>query len=326
MSPALAFIPSPSRGVLHLGPLPLHMYGLMLAIGVLVAARIAEWRWARMGKDPAVIGEMGLWVVIAGVIGARVYHLFTGYDWTRGGIAGTVKIWQGGLSIWGAVAGGGLAVLVLARRRRLDSLALADAIGPGVAVAQAIGRWGNWWNQELFGKPTTVPWALKIDLAHRPAGYTSYSTFQPTFLYESLWCLAIFGVVLWAERRFRFRRGQSFALYVAMYTAFRVWMEDLRIDKATKILGGLRFNGLLSAVLCVLAIVWFVWLGRHTGPSPIWSHASGRAGDEVAGGEIGLAPAAVPDAGADDGDPVEGTVRPSGVPPGPALDEGGAAD
>jgi prolipoprotein diacylglyceryl transferase len=259
---ALGFIPSPSKGILHLGPLPLHAYGLCLAIGVLVAAAIAERRWEARGGRPGTIGEIGVIVVVAGVLGARVYHLFTGYDWHHGGIVGTIKIWQGGLSIWGAVAGGALAVVIVSRRRRLPTLALLDAIAPGVVVAQAIGRWGNYFNQELFGRPTRLPWGLEIDLAHRPAQYAAFKTFHPIFLYESLWCLAIAGLLLWSERRFRFRPGQTIALYVALYTFGRFFFELMRSDPATDVFG-VRFNALLSAVLCVGAATWFVALWRR---------------------------------------------------------------
>ena len=262
----LAYIPSPEHGIYYVGPLPLHMYGLMLAIGVLVAAWISEKRWEAAGHDPKEIGQIAVPVIIGGVIGARVYHLFTGYKWSQGGIVGTVEIWKGGLSIWGAVLGGAIAVLVMARRHKLDVLALMDAIAPGVVVAQAIGRWGNYFNQELFGRPTTLPWALKIDPAHRPVGYEKYATFHPTFLYESLWCLLVFGILIWSEKHFRFKRGQTFALYIALYTFGRVWFEALRVDEASKIFG-IRFNLLLSAVLCVFGIVWFVYLGRR--PQPI---------------------------------------------------------
>src|SRR5436190_7402657 len=211
-----AFIPSPARGILHIGPIQLHAYGLMLAIAVLVAAKIADVRWRRSGHNPKVIAEIAVPVVIAGVIGARIYHLFTGYKWDQDGIVGAFEIWHGGLSIWGAVAGGLLMVVYLARRRHLDTLALLDAIGPAVVVAQAIGRWGNYFNQELFGRPTRLPWGLEIDLKHRPARYVNFETFHPTFLYESLWCLVIFGLLIWAERRYKFVAGQTFALYVAL--------------------------------------------------------------------------------------------------------------
>jgi prolipoprotein diacylglyceryl transferase len=273
LTPLAGYIPSPAHGIVNVGPLPLHAYGLMLALGVLAAAKISEVRWRRMGGDPKVIAEIAVPVVIAGVVGARLYHLFTGYKWSEGGVIGAFEIWKGGLSIWGAVAGGLIAVIVMARIKHVDVLMLMDAIGPAVAVAQAIGRWGNWFNQELFGRPTTLPWGLEIDRAHRPPGYTQYATFQPTFLYESLWCLLVFGTIVWTERRFGLRRGQAFALYVAMYTFGRIWFEALRIDEATRIFG-IRFNLLLSVVLCVGSTIWFVWLGRRpayppTEPAPI---------------------------------------------------------
>jgi prolipoprotein diacylglyceryl transferase len=264
----VAFIPSPKHGIVHIGPLPLHAYGLMLAIGVLVAARVAEKRWIRTGRDPKEFSAIVVPVVIAGVIGARVYHLFTGYNWSAGGFVGAFEIWKGGLSIWGAVGGGLIAVVVLARRRHLDTLLLMDVIAPGVVLAQAIGRWGNYFNQELFGRPTTLPWGLEIDVAHRPPGYLRYATFHPTFLYESLWCLLVFGTIVFVERRYPLKRGQVFALYVAMYTFGRIWFEWLRIDDATRIFG-IRFNLLLSIVLCILGTVWFVWLGRREDASPL---------------------------------------------------------
>jgi prolipoprotein diacylglyceryl transferase len=258
----VGYIPSPPHGIIYLGPIPLHAYGLMLALGVLAAAYVAEKRWAAKGHDPKEIGQLAVPVVIAGVIGARVYHLFTGYKWSEGGVVGAFEIWKGGLSIWGAVVGGLIAVIIVGRRRHMNVLELMDAIAPGVVLAQAIGRWGNYFNQELFGRPSTLPWALEIDRAHRPAGYERYATFQPTFLYESLWCLLVFGVLLWAEKRFRFRNGQTFALYVALYTFGRIWFEALRVDEATRIFG-VRFNLLLSIALCVGSTIWFVWLARH---------------------------------------------------------------
>jgi phosphatidylglycerol---prolipoprotein diacylglyceryl transferase len=258
----LAFIPSPEHGIVHIGPIPLHAYGLMLAIGVLTATKVAEKRWIRAGRDAREFGQIVVPVVIAGVVGARIYHLFTGYKWSESGIVGTVEIWKGGLSIWGAVGGGLIAVLFLARRHRLEPLLLMDAIAPGIVLAQAIGRWGNYFNQELFGRPTGLPWGLEIDAAHRPAGYTQYATFHPTFLYESLWCLLVFATLLAVERRFALKRGQVFALYVGMYTLGRIWFEALRIDAATRIFG-VRFNLLLSIALSVFGFAWFIWLGRH---------------------------------------------------------------
>ena len=270
----LAFIPSPKDGIVHIGPVPLHAYGLMLAIGVLAAVKVAETRWVRTGRDAKDFNAIVIPVVIAGVVGARIYHLFTGYNWSAGGIVGTVEIWKGGLSIWGAVGAGAIAVVVLARRRHLDALLLMDVIAPGVVLAQAVGRWGNYFNQELFGRPTRLPWGLEIDLAHRPPGFTQYATFHPTFLYESLWCLIVFGTLLYVERSFRLKQGQVFALYIAMYTFGRTWFESLRIDNATRIFG-VRFNLLLSIVLCIFGVVWFIWLGRRA--DAVDSELSARA-------------------------------------------------
>lgn len=261
----LASIPSPKNGVVHIGPLPLHAYGLMLAVGVVVGVRLSEPRATRRGFKEGTISELATWLVVGGVIGARVYHLFTGYKWNQKGLAGTVKIWEGGLSIWGAVLGGAVALLILARKRNLDALLLCDAMGPAVAVAQGIGRWGNWFNQELFGRPTSLPWGLEIDFAHRPIGYEKSTTFHPTFLYESLWCFTLFAIIVLLERRrggAGLKRGQSFALYIALYTFERFWMELLRVDDASRLFG-VRFNALLSAVLFVLSTLWFIRLGRR---------------------------------------------------------------
>ncbi|HEX5095468.1 MAG TPA: prolipoprotein diacylglyceryl transferase [Acidimicrobiia bacterium] len=253
----LAYIPSPEHGVIDVGPLQLHMYGLMLAIGILVAGWIAQKRWRAWGYPENTITEIAIPVVIGGVLGARIYHLFTGYSWDSGGIVGALKIWEGGLSIWGAVGGGFIAALVMARVKHVDTLALMDALAPGVVIAQAIGRWGNWFNQELYGRPTKLPWGLEID--NPPARYAQYKTFHPTFLYESLWCLAVFAVLVWAERRFRVKRGQTFAGYIALYTFGRIFFEAMRSDPASRILG-VRFNLLLSALLCVFgAILWVVY-------------------------------------------------------------------
>lgn len=257
----LAYIPSPDQSAIHLGPLQVRAYGLMIAVGVLAATKIAAVRWKSHGGDPKLIGEIAVPLLVGGVIGARIYHLFTGYNWSRDGIDGAFEIWRGGLSIWGAVAGGGIALVIVARIKHLDALALADAIAPGVAIAQAIGRLGNWFNQELFGRPTRLPWALEIDLAHRPRGYTQFALFHPTFLYEALWCLVIFVTITAVERLVVLRRGQAFALYIALYTFGRVWFEALRIDDASRLLG-VRFNLLLSAVLCVASTAWFAWLAR----------------------------------------------------------------
>ncbi len=261
----VASIPSPSHGVFHLGPVPLHAYGLCLAVGVVAAIGIGEHRWAKRGHDRKEIADIAIWVVIAGVVGARLYHVVTDFELYTHDPVRALAIWDGGLGIWGAVAGGAIAVVILGRRRHLDVLALMDALAPGVVLAQAIGRWGNYFNQEIFGRPTSLPWGLEIDLAHRPEAYRQFATFQPTFLYESLWCLAVFGALLVVEKRFTLRQGQVLALYISLYTLGRFVFENMRSDFAHTILG-LRINAWLSIGLCGFGTVWFLWLGRHGRP------------------------------------------------------------
>jgi prolipoprotein diacylglyceryl transferase len=268
----LASIPSPSDGVLHLGPLPLHMYGLMIALGVLVAARVGRVRYVAKGPEgqsesdararAEAFDSVAFWAVIGGIIGARLYHVITDYQLFDGHPERIVQIWKGGLAIWGAVIGGAVATWIVGRRRGLVFADLADSIVPGLAFAQAIGRWGNWFNQELFGGPSTLPWAVEIDRAHRPARYEQYATFQPTFLYESLWCLALGFALLYVDKRYKLVRGQLFALYAAGYTAFRLPMEEMRIDPAHTI-GPLRVNGWVSIGVFVISVTLFVWLGRR---------------------------------------------------------------
>ncbi len=257
MSALLASIPSPSSGDLG----PFHMYGVILALGTLTAVGVAERRWRHRGYPRDGIYDIAFWVVIWGVIGARAYHVITDYQLFENDQLKAFAIWKGGLSIWGAVIGGALAVIVVTRRRHLDTLAVMDCMAPGIVLAQAIGRWGNWFNQELFGRPTTLPWALEISPTHRPAGYAQYATFQPTFLYESLACLAIGGILLLLERRKSLERGQTFAAYVILYTFARFWFENMRIDPAHKI-GPLRVNAWVSIALFTFGIAWFVLLGR----------------------------------------------------------------
>ena len=251
---APAAIPSPSDSVLHLGPLPLHLYGLILAIAVIVAARVAERRWVRRGHAAKDFSDLVVWIVVGGVVGARLYHVVSDYQLFRGQWLDAFKIWQGGLSIWGAVLGGAVVVVVLARRRHLDLGDLVDSIAPALVLAQAIGRWGNWANQELYGRPSGLPWAVEIDVAHRPAAYANVATFQPTFLYESLWCLAVFAVLIALERRVRLMKGQLLALYLMLYTAGRFVFENMRVDPAHRI-GPLRLNAWVCLVTFVAASV-----------------------------------------------------------------------
>ncbi|HUQ64477.1 MAG TPA: prolipoprotein diacylglyceryl transferase [Acidimicrobiales bacterium] len=261
----LLSIPSPSRGVLYLGPIPIRAYALCILLGVLAAIWLARKRWAAMGFDPKQISDIAVWAVPAGLIGARLYHVVTDYQRYTDDPVAALRIWDGGLGIWGGVALGAAVGLVVARRWGMNLPLLLDAVAPAIPLAQAIGRFGNYFNQELFGRPTSLPWALKIDFAHRPAGYTEASTFHPTFLYESLWCLAVVGLVLLVDRKGWLAPGRLFALYVAAYSFGRFWFEALRIDPAHEILG-LRLNDWVSLLLFSGAAI-IVLIGWRPGGS-----------------------------------------------------------
>jgi prolipoprotein diacylglyceryl transferase len=260
---ALASIPSPSDGTLDVGPLSLHMYGLLLAIGVVVAVWVTMVRWRNLGGNPSDILDGAVFVVICGVVGARLYHVITDYQrFDHGHWIDALKIWKGGLSIWGAVLGGAIGMAYLVRRKHGAALAVADCIVPGLFFAQAIGRWGNWFNQELFGKPTSLPWALEIAPEHRPEGYVHEATFHPTFLYESIYCLLGALALLWIDQHLKLRRGQLTALYVIIYTFGRFFFETLRIDDAHHI-AGMRVNAWVCVIGFVAGVVWFLWLSGH---------------------------------------------------------------
>jgi prolipoprotein diacylglyceryl transferase len=211
---------------------------------------------------------MELMVVVGvpfGIVGARLYHVITDYQLYFGPgrqPLDALKIWQGGLGVWGAIAFGVLGGYLVARRRKIAFPAVLDAIAPAILVAQAIGRLGNWFNQELFGRPTTLPWGLEIATGYRPAGYTQFATFHPTFLYEILWSLAAALLLVWLDRRFRLGHGKVFALYVMLYCAGRFWIEALRIDTVNEI-GGFRLNNYTALIGFLVAIVWFIWLIRN---------------------------------------------------------------
>jgi prolipoprotein diacylglyceryl transferase len=211
---------------------------------------------------------MELMVVVGvpfGIVGARLYHVITDYQLYFGPgrqPLDALKIWQGGLGVWGAIAFGVLGGYLVARRRKIAFPAVLDAIAPAILVAQAIGRLGNWFNQELFGRPTTLPWGLEIATDYRPAGYTQFATFHPTFLYEILWSLAAALLLVWLDRRFRLGHGKVFALYVMLYCAGRFWIEALRIDTVNEI-GGFRLNNYTALIGFLVALVWFIWLIRN---------------------------------------------------------------
>ena len=267
LSMAVLSIPSPSEGVWHLGPVPIRGYALSIIAGIIVAIWLAERRWVARGGRAGEISDLAVWGVPFGLVGGRLYHVITDHALYFGPGRHPIEalyVWRGGLGVWGAVALGALGVVIAARRRGIRLLPVLDTMAPTVLVAQALGRWGNWFNQELFGKPTDLPWALEIDPQHRPEGYATYTTFHPTFLYEFLWNLGAFGLVIWAERRFRLGYGRVVALYVMAYTLGRGWIEMLRIDDVElKDVGGLRFNVWTSIVLFLVALAYFVVSSRR---------------------------------------------------------------
>jgi phosphatidylglycerol---prolipoprotein diacylglyceryl transferase len=260
------FIPSPSQGVWHVGPFPIRGYALCIILGVVAAIWVGERRWPARGGVRGQVSDIAIWAVPFGLVGGRLYHVITDparYFGSDGDPIAALYVWQGGLGIWGAIALGGVGAWIGCRRMGIKLPPLADALAPGIVLAQAIGRWGNWFNQELYGKPTTLPWGLKIDEQHRVPGYERFETFHPTYLYECLWDLGTAGLVIWADRRFRLGHGRAFALYVMAYTAGRGWIEALRIDtvEANDVFG-LRLNVWTSIVVFLGAAAYFVVMGR----------------------------------------------------------------
>jgi prolipoprotein diacylglyceryl transferase len=261
----LASIPSPSQGVWNLGPLPIRAYALAILLGIVVAIVVGNRRWIARGGLPGDVADIAVWAVPFGIVGGRLYHVITDNQIYFGpdgkGFLAALRIWDGGLGIWGAVALGGVGAWIGCRRRGIPLPPFADAIAPGVVLAQAIGRFGNWFNQELFGAPTTLPWGLEIDLENRPAGYEQYATFHPTFLYESLWCVAVFGILIWADKRFRMGHARVFALYVLLYSMGRGVIETLRIDDANRFFG-IRLNVFTSILIALGALIYLVVSAR----------------------------------------------------------------
>jgi prolipoprotein diacylglyceryl transferase len=253
----LSFIPSPSINGFHIGPLFIHFYGLMYVVGIVLAVIIAQRRIKRMGGDPGLIGDIALWAVPAGIIGGRIYFDVTTPNQIPHEWYGVFAVWSGGLGIWGGVLAGALVGAWRVRRAGGNVPLYADAIAPALLVAQAVGRIGNYFNKELFGGPTKLPWALVIPLQYRPAGYTQYRTFEPTFLYELIWDLALAAFLVWLGHHRTIKPPGLFALYVAGYSAFRIYEESVRIDNSEHFLG-LRTNFYVATVLTVVGITWFV--------------------------------------------------------------------
>ena len=281
-SSVIASIPSPPRNGVQLGPLELRAYGVMIALGVLAAVWMSQRRWAARGGQPEEISRIALWAVPAGLVGSRLYHVIT--DWRRfqaDGWLEALAIWEGGLGIPGGMAAGILVGLWMVRRQRLNRGEVLAAVVPTLPLAQAIGRLGNWFNQELFGSPTDLPWGLEIDEAHRPAQYLDVETFHPTFLYEAVWNLLLCGVLLSVDRRWRRRSastlitdprrvsrpGSLLAVYVLGYGLGRLWIEAVRIDPASLVLG-VRINIWMSLVLIVGSALYLLLIRGRDAPRP----------------------------------------------------------
>jgi len=249
-----AAISSPSTNSIQIGALELRAYGLMIALGALVAVWISSRRYEDAGGDPAVVHRMATWAIPAGIVGGRLYHVATDFSRFEGQWMEIPKVWKGGLGIWGAVAAATLTGWWIVRRDGGDVPAMFDATAVGIPIAQAIGRLGNWFNQELFGRPTELPWGLKIDIKHRPLEYVESETFHPTFLYEGLWNLGVAGfVAILVPKLFpQLKKGYSWAIYVAGYTLGRLWVELLRADEATEVFG-VRVNVWTSLVVLLIA-------------------------------------------------------------------------
>jgi prolipoprotein diacylglyceryl transferase len=255
------FLPSPSSNGFYLGPLFVHYYGLAYVFAVLAAVMIAARRWEAVGGNRQLVYDVALWGFPAGVIGGRLYFIATSWNEVPPHWWGPFAVWDGGLGIWGGIALGTLAGIWVLRRHGANVPMFMDAAAPGLLVAQAIGRIGNYFNQELFGEPSTLPWALEISPAHRPAAYAHFATFQPTFLYEAIWNLLLAAALVWLGRRRSVRPPGLFALYVAGYSFARIGEELLRIDPAHYILG-LRVNFYIATLLCLAGLVWFVKIQR----------------------------------------------------------------
>lgn len=299
-----ASIPSPGTGVLYLGPLPLRAYALGIILGAVLAIWIGERRFVARGGRAGAVSDVAIWAIPFGIVGARVYHVVTDNQLYFGEGRDPVEalfLWQGGLGIWGAVSGGALGAWIACRRYDIRLSRLGDAIAPGILVAQAVGRLGNYFNQELFGRPTDLPWGLEIDPANRPAGFEEFATFHPTFLYELVWNLAAALLIVLIDRRVRLTSGKAFALYVMLYTAGRFWIEMLRIDEANT-LGPFRLNVWTSIVVFALALGYYLWVSRHP-REPAEGEADGTA--SVPADDAGP----VEEALADDADGAKGSLR-----------------
>ena len=276
----VVLIPSPSISTLSIGPLTVHLYALCIITGIAVAIWIGRRRYSNLGGNPDDVSEVAIWAVPFGIIGGRIYHVISSpqkYFGENGNPADALRIWQGGLGIWGAISLGAVGAYIYFKTHKttLSFAKLLDSLAPGVIIAQAIGRIGNYFNQEVFGKPTNLPWAIEIEAKNRPNGYEAITTFHPTFFYELLWCLFIAFLLIKLPgflNSVARNSGDIFALYIAGYTAGRFWIEALRIDEANYILG-LRLNIWVSIVVFTLAVIYLYRSNRggNTSDKPVAS-------------------------------------------------------
>ena len=274
MSKLIATIPSPSTGTIDIGPLTIHMYGITLLVAIVAAIGLVGIRWTRRGGDWDLVLRAAVWGVAAGIVGARLYHVVTSHDQLPDHWWGPFAVWEGGLGIWGGILFGCIAGGIVVWRSGESVALFADCLAPALLLAQAIGRWGNWWNQELFGKATDLPWGLDIDLEHCPSNYVDLSTgcsanFQPIFLYEFVYDLIGVGLLLLVERLFRIRPPGLFALYVAFYSFGRLFEEQIRIDPSHELFHE-RLNFWVALVLLIASVGFFVWwqfIRKHRDPA-----------------------------------------------------------
>ena len=285
----LAAIPSPSSGSFDLGPLTLRGYGLMILLGIIAAVWLTGRRWAARGGEWDLVIRTALWSVGGGIVGARVYHVITSFNELPEQWWGAFAIWRGGLGIWGAIAGGVLGGAWVVYRDGASIPKMMDAAAPGILLGQAIGRWGNWFNQELFGEPTTLPWALEIDAIHRPSVFAEAETFHPIFLYESIWNVIGVALLLWIGHRFALRAPSIFALYVMWYSLARATFEEtLRIDPSHEILG-LRLNHYIAIGTFIGGAYLLYWASkREESPSTRAPKKKGRRAPPVDGPQMAV--------------------------------------
>ncbi|WP_228555745.1 prolipoprotein diacylglyceryl transferase [Catenulispora pinisilvae] len=294
----LAYLPSPSQGVWHLGPFPIRAYALCILLGIVVAVMWTGKRWAARGGVREDVVDIAIWAVPFGLVGGRLYHVITDPELYFKSGEDPIKafyIWDGGLGIWGAVALGGVGAWIGCRRKGIKLADFADAMAPALILAQAIGRWGNYFNQELYGRPSGLPWAIRIDPAHRPPNTPDAAFYQPTFLYESIWDAAVALLLVWIDRKWHPNRGRLFAIYVAAYTAGRSVVEALRDDHANRF-GGLRLNDWVSLIVFLGALA-YLWLRRDR---PGMVTAGANTSDDTA--TVLDTPQALSDANAEEAD------------------------